>query len=378
MMIRISSKYLRLYCPYFLILGLINTTIGQTNQKIHYYYQGTQISTFNAPSQQIDFILVGENRTTALTSTNTKSISQTYQLLGDDKSQDLQLLEQSPSSINQVKNDQETQDYQAYGAAAQNTNSLEAIPFSYNDEYQDPKTNLFYLKARDYNANDQHFITMDSYLVWSRYNFANANPISNIDPTGHNSHKDNFFQSNWPQMLLAAVSLAFIVSGIRENRISQLKTIDIDLGNKTLDELDRIDNYINQAVDSGHYPSNVILDQQQQNIRYQYWSLTKSNRLRAPLKLAKLASGASLIPMIFLSKKYAHNPVGLGISIGVTSLAFLTSFAVTRMYAKYYNRLQNADSKAQHLIQRLAFNISAPDQLETPLSLVFSDDDKDF
>ncbi|WP_151194157.1 RHS repeat-associated core domain-containing protein [Cysteiniphilum sp. JM-1] len=78
-----------------------------------------------------------------------------------------------------------TTDYQAYGAHSDTLNTNVATNFSYNGEYQDPSSDLVYLRSRDYDAGTQRFITQDSANVWNKYNFADSNPIMNIDPSGH-------------------------------------------------------------------------------------------------------------------------------------------------------------------------------------------------
>ncbi|WP_151194160.1 RHS repeat-associated core domain-containing protein [Cysteiniphilum sp. JM-1] len=78
-----------------------------------------------------------------------------------------------------------TTDYQAYGVHSDTLNTTVATNFSYNGEYQDPSSDLVYLRARDYDAGKQRFIAQDSANVWNKYNFADSNPIMNIDPSGH-------------------------------------------------------------------------------------------------------------------------------------------------------------------------------------------------
>ncbi|WP_203368600.1 RHS repeat-associated core domain-containing protein [Cysteiniphilum marinum] len=78
-----------------------------------------------------------------------------------------------------------TTDYKAYGVHPNTLNTNVATNFSYNGEYQDPSSDLVYLRARDYDAGTQRFIAQDNANVWNKYNFADSNPIMNIDPSGH-------------------------------------------------------------------------------------------------------------------------------------------------------------------------------------------------
>ncbi|WP_440993009.1 RHS repeat-associated core domain-containing protein [Cysteiniphilum litorale] len=105
-----------------------------------------------------------------------------------------------------------TTDYQAYGAHSDTLNTNVATNFSYNGEYQDPSSDLVYLRSRDYDANTQRFITQDNANVWNKYNFADSNPIMNIDPSGHLS-----FGSVWKHsstgLLMTLVMTGVIFTG---------------------------------------------------------------------------------------------------------------------------------------------------------------------
>ncbi|WP_192484937.1 MULTISPECIES: RHS repeat-associated core domain-containing protein [Cysteiniphilum] len=90
-----------------------------------------------------------------------------------------------PTHSNAAATIKGTTHYQAYGVHSDTLNTNVATNFSYNGEYQDPSSDLVYLRARDYDARTQRFIMQDNANVWNKYSFADSNPIMNIDPSGH-------------------------------------------------------------------------------------------------------------------------------------------------------------------------------------------------
>ena len=125
--------------------------------------------------QQCSYLISNGHRTLSLPQ-ETHEPSPVY-LLGDQKNQTLQL----------AQNHYDAESYQGYGQQNTIPSSACSTLFAYDREYQDAATQLLYLKTRDYQPNHQHFLTMDSYPVWNKYNFADADPINNSDPTGHMS-----------------------------------------------------------------------------------------------------------------------------------------------------------------------------------------------
>lgn len=63
--------------------------------------------------------------------------------------------------------------------------SLANNPFGYTGEYTDSESGLVYLDARYYDPVTQQFMSKDSYFLMNRYGYGEANPIANIDPSGH-------------------------------------------------------------------------------------------------------------------------------------------------------------------------------------------------
>ena len=78
-------------------------------------------------------------------------------------------------------------------------------PFVYGSGYYDTESNLQYMGARYYSADIGRFMAQDSYDLINRYNYANANPIMNIDPDGH--------MAAWVNYTLNSVGVFFGVLG---------------------------------------------------------------------------------------------------------------------------------------------------------------------
>jgi RHS repeat-associated protein len=83
-------------------------------------------------------------------------------------------------------------DYKPYGAGATKQEKPEAPGFT--GHYEDPLTGLTYMQARYYDADLGVFLSVDSAMPvpgnlfnFGRYGYANANPLSFIDPDGRSS-----------------------------------------------------------------------------------------------------------------------------------------------------------------------------------------------
>lgn len=167
-----------------------HTHAKQTSQKPTY----DQISVVNNCTQQTSFLLVNSDRIYSIQQHNL-----TY-YLGNRKSYDLWF---SPNTKRAISTD-----FKPYGKHTVLKNSS-ANHFGYDHDYQDHNTGLLYLRARNYNPISQHFMTMDSYNTWNKYNFADANPIMNVDQNGHESKKSSFADI----LLYRTIDMVEIVAG---------------------------------------------------------------------------------------------------------------------------------------------------------------------
>lgn len=143
------------------VFSLFLTSSTYAAQPLRFYYRGAEISVIQGNTKSSSDFLVGSQRLT-----HNQSV-----LLSDGKS----LHASVQGDI--IKN---SHDFAPYG----NSHTLD-LTFGYNGEYVDSATQLVYLRVRDYQPTSQRFLVADSYALWNRYNFANSNPIANIDPSGH-------------------------------------------------------------------------------------------------------------------------------------------------------------------------------------------------
>jgi RHS repeat-associated protein len=86
------------------------------------------------------------------------------------------------------------------------TTSLNNNPFQYGKEYSDSESGLIYLRARYYNPSIKRFISRDMTPLINRYQYADGNPIMNIDPSGHLS-------AGWLVGAIVLGTLATLVTG---------------------------------------------------------------------------------------------------------------------------------------------------------------------
>ncbi len=113
----------------------------------------------------------------------------------------------------------DTYTFDAWGNLLSSTGDTENC-FLYCGEQMDATTGLYYLRARYMNPGTGTFLTMDTYpasifepATLHRYLYANANPVSYVDPSGYNPLLLYFTASKIIEsFLLAVISFVVLIS----------------------------------------------------------------------------------------------------------------------------------------------------------------------
>ena len=97
------------------------------------------------------------------------------------------------SATGNTTSETDTYDYDAFGNLIAQSGSTDNN-ILYAGEYWDKDLNLYYLRARHYDPGLGRFTTMDTYegassdpLSLHKYLYCHADPLNNIDPSGHES-----------------------------------------------------------------------------------------------------------------------------------------------------------------------------------------------
>jgi len=110
----------------------------------------------------------------------------------------------------------DTYEYDAFGNELNHTGTT-ANNYLYRDEQYDPDLSLYYLRARYYNPLTGRFLSVDSQAGEGqrRYEYAGADPVNGMDPTGNNDIIEfellNFQPSpimSWPKFCWVSGSTA--------------------------------------------------------------------------------------------------------------------------------------------------------------------------
>ena len=154
---------------------LSNKTTG--SNIIGFYYDDSHVDAItsikNGISSQSSFLLSSDG--TAVASYDNKNISNYF--LGSANST-VGMLDGNGNLTNSFN-------YSGYGSVTAKNETDPSSSFLWNHEYQDPDTNLVFLRSRFYNPKLMHFMNADTVNVENLYNFGNGDPINNIDPSGH-------------------------------------------------------------------------------------------------------------------------------------------------------------------------------------------------
>ena len=122
--------------------------------------------------------------------------------------------------------------YDAFGNLISSTGSTKN-DFLFAGEQFDPVTGLYYLRARYMNTSTGRFISMDAYsgsiddpVSLHKYLYANANPVSNSDPSGYSTLAD-MNTSMGIQGILSNVATPNGISTVREGKAQGLSSEEI-------------------------------------------------------------------------------------------------------------------------------------------------------
>ncbi len=94
--------------------------------------------------------------------------------------------ESTGALLQPAKGETQLHRYDAYGKPLQ-SQLTDDTDFTWNQELNDPNTQLTYLRHRFYSPPLRRFIARDNQAVDNRYAYALANPVNNIDPSGNNA-----------------------------------------------------------------------------------------------------------------------------------------------------------------------------------------------
>ena len=147
---------------------------SESNKDTHnfYYHNNGQAQTVIKNQQSSDYIQTGG-----------KFLS----VLRDKGGEQLFIANQStdPRLVINKKGEQDLKFYRYEGYGQSNTLHDNDADFLWNQEFMEKQTGLVYLRSRFYHPQLRRFITRDELNVDNRYAYALANPVKNIDPSGH-------------------------------------------------------------------------------------------------------------------------------------------------------------------------------------------------
>ncbi|WP_440682612.1 RHS repeat-associated core domain-containing protein [Cysteiniphilum halobium] len=210
---------------YYYANGLRAVAQSNTQVLVHYYSRHNQLLNSSDGTQQSSVYLIANNvaarsvngnATVLLHNSHGSVIAQ----LGDKS----QFYQYSVYGVQRTEDGgQKTEDRgQRTEFRGQKTDSgngtldLATNPLLYSGYMFDPLTDLYYLKARDYDPHLRSFIQADSYAFNNQglingYFYGNNNPLMGIDPSGHDWWKNN---KRWFVPLISAIGGIMLIGGV--------------------------------------------------------------------------------------------------------------------------------------------------------------------